>query len=63
MCESRVLASSRPLVPRREVQEDELSRFAARVAAQLQGPEPGAEAVDCLQRLHLVLAASKSPRR
>ncbi|XP_031462476.1 AP-5 complex subunit zeta-1 [Phasianus colchicus] len=47
----------------REVQEDELSRFAARVAAQLQGPEPGAEAADCLQRLHLVLAASKSPRQ
>ncbi|NXC51450.1 AP5Z1 protein, partial [Penelope pileata] len=47
----------------REVQEDELRRFAARVAAQLQGPEPGPEAADCLQRLHLVLAASKWPRR
>ncbi|XP_065588970.1 AP-5 complex subunit zeta-1 isoform X2 [Cyrtonyx montezumae] len=47
----------------REVQEDELNRFAARVAAQLQGPEPGPEAADCLQRLHLVLAASKRPRR
>ncbi|NXJ08737.1 AP5Z1 protein, partial [Odontophorus gujanensis] len=53
----------RPVALRREVQEDELNRFAARVAAQLQGPEPGPEAADCLQRLHLVLAASKSPRR
>ncbi|XP_072205717.1 AP-5 complex subunit zeta-1 isoform X2 [Excalfactoria chinensis] len=47
----------------REVQEDELNRFSARVVTQLQGPEPGAEAADCLQRLHLVLAASKRPRQ
>ncbi|NXK48338.1 AP5Z1 protein, partial [Chauna torquata] len=47
----------------REVQEEELRRFAARVAAQLQGPEPGPEAAACLQRLHLVVAASKQPRR
>ncbi|XP_047917457.2 AP-5 complex subunit zeta-1 isoform X1 [Anser cygnoides] len=47
----------------REVQPEELQRFAARVAAQLQGPEPGPEAAACLQRLHLVVAASKYPRR
>ncbi|XP_035404771.1 AP-5 complex subunit zeta-1 isoform X1 [Cygnus atratus] len=47
----------------REAQPEELQRFAARVAAQLQGPEPGPEAAACLQRLHLVVAASKYPRR
>ncbi|NWX17958.1 AP5Z1 protein, partial [Aegotheles bennettii] len=49
--------------PRREVQPEELRRFASRVAALLQGPEPGPEAVDCLQRLHLTIAATKYPRR
>ncbi|NXI90786.1 AP5Z1 protein, partial [Psophia crepitans] len=47
----------------REIQEEELRRFAARVAALLQGPEPGPEAVDCLQRLHLAVAATKYPRK
>ncbi|KAM6299072.1 AP-5 complex subunit zeta-1 [Aegotheles albertisi] len=47
----------------REVQPEELRRFASRVAALLQGPEPGPEAVDCLQRLHLTIAATKYPRR
>ncbi|KAL2298919.1 hypothetical protein Nmel_014529 [Mimus melanotis] len=48
---------------RREIQEDELRRFAARVSALLQGPEPGPEAVDGLQRLHLTVAATKYPRK
>ncbi|NXP71829.1 AP5Z1 protein, partial [Ramphastos sulfuratus] len=49
--------------PGREIQEEELRRFASRVAALLQGPELGPEAVDCLQRLHLTIAATKYPRR
>ncbi|XP_062359597.1 AP-5 complex subunit zeta-1 isoform X2 [Cinclus cinclus] len=47
----------------REIQEEELRRFAARVSALLQGPEPGPEAVDGLQRLHLTVAATKYPRK
>lgn len=47
----------------REIQEEELRRFASRVAALLQGPELGAEAADCLQRLHLTVAATKYPRK
>ncbi|NXO58554.1 AP5Z1 protein, partial [Aramus guarauna] len=47
----------------REIQEEELRRFAGRVAALLQGPELGPEAVDCLQRLHLTVAATKYPRK
>ncbi|KFV61430.1 AP-5 complex subunit zeta-1, partial [Dryobates pubescens] len=49
--------------PGREIQEEELRRFASRVASLLQGPELGPEAVDCLQRLHLTVAATKYPRR
>ncbi|KFP04524.1 AP-5 complex subunit zeta-1, partial [Calypte anna] len=52
------------LPPRsREIQEEELRRFASRVAALLQAPNPGPEAVDCLQRLHLTIAATKYPRK
>ncbi|NXW59648.1 AP5Z1 protein, partial [Eurystomus gularis] len=47
----------------REIQEEELRRFTSRVAALLQGPELGPEAVDCLQRLHLTVAATKYPRK
>ncbi|KAM9261428.1 AP-5 complex subunit zeta-1 isoform 2-T2 [Cariama cristata] len=47
----------------REIQEEELQRFTSRVAALLQGPELGPEAVDCLQRLHLTVAATKYPRK
>ncbi|XP_030315367.1 AP-5 complex subunit zeta-1 isoform X2 [Calypte anna] len=47
----------------REIQEEELRRFASRVAALLQAPNPGPEAVDCLQRLHLTIAATKYPRK
>ncbi|XP_048177154.1 AP-5 complex subunit zeta-1 [Corvus hawaiiensis] len=47
----------------REIQEEELRRFGARVSALLQGPEPGPEAVDGLQRLHLTVAATKYPRK
>lgn len=52
-----------PLSPAREIQEEELRRFASRVAALLQGPELGPEAVDLLQRLHLAIAATKYPRK
>uniref|UniRef100_A0A8C3Y7L3 Adaptor related protein complex 5 subunit zeta 1 n=1 Tax=Catharus ustulatus TaxID=91951 RepID=A0A8C3Y7L3_CATUS len=47
----------------REIQEEELRRFTARVSAVLQSPEPGPEAVDALQRLHLTVAATKYPRK
>ncbi|NXD49416.1 AP5Z1 protein, partial [Corvus moneduloides] len=52
-----------PDSPGREIQEEELRRFGARVSALLQGPEPGPEAVDGLQRLHLTVAATKYPRK
>uniref|UniRef100_A0A8B9QE08 Adaptor related protein complex 5 subunit zeta 1 n=1 Tax=Apteryx owenii TaxID=8824 RepID=A0A8B9QE08_APTOW len=47
---------------RAEIPEEELGRFVSRVAALLQGRDVGPEAVDCLQRLHLVVAATKYPR-
>ncbi|XP_051638510.1 AP-5 complex subunit zeta-1 isoform X2 [Manacus candei] len=47
----------------REIHEEELRRFAGRVSALLQGPEPGAEAAEGLRRLHLTVAATKYPRR
>ncbi|XP_065500884.1 AP-5 complex subunit zeta-1 isoform X1 [Caloenas nicobarica] len=46
----------------REVRDEELRGFAARVAAALQGPERSPEAASGLQRLHLTLAASRYPR-
>ncbi|NWS17128.1 AP5Z1 protein, partial [Pachyramphus minor] len=52
-----------PSSPGREIHEDELRRFAGRVSALLQGPEPGAEAAEGLRRLHLTVAATKYPRR
>ncbi|NXB75872.1 AP5Z1 protein, partial [Donacobius atricapilla] len=52
-----------PDCPGREIQEEELRRFAARVSALLQSPEAGPEAVDGLQRLHLTVAATKYPRQ
>ncbi|NXE06970.1 AP5Z1 protein, partial [Lophotis ruficrista] len=55
--------SRRPLPSSREIQEEELRRFASRVAALLQGPELGPEAAGCLQRLHLLVAATKYPRK
>ncbi|NXF16725.1 AP5Z1 protein, partial [Rhodinocichla rosea] len=55
--------SDSPDRPGREIQEEELRRFTARVSALLQGPEAGPEAVDGLQRLHLSVAATKYPRK
>ncbi|NXO70153.1 AP5Z1 protein, partial [Phainopepla nitens] len=52
-----------PGSPGREIQQEELRRFAGRVSALLQGPQPGPEAVDGLQRLHLTVAATKYPRK
>nr|XP_021405104.1 AP-5 complex subunit zeta-1 [Lonchura striata domestica] len=56
-------AAERFLRRAREIQPEELRRFAARVSALLQGPEPGPEAVDGLQSLHLTVAATKYPRK
>ncbi|NXD10713.1 AP5Z1 protein, partial [Nothocercus nigrocapillus] len=47
----------------REISPEELGRFVSHVAALLQSRNLGPEAVDCLQRLHLVVAATKYPRR
>ncbi|NXA38284.1 AP5Z1 protein, partial [Eudromia elegans] len=47
----------------REISPEELDRFVSHVATLLQSRNLGPEAVDCLQRLHLVVAATKYPRR
>ncbi|NWI20981.1 AP5Z1 protein, partial [Crypturellus soui] len=47
----------------RDISPEELDRFVSHVAALLRSRNLGPEAVDCLQRLHLVVAATKYPRR
>ncbi|XP_070704688.1 AP-5 complex subunit zeta-1 isoform X2 [Pempheris klunzingeri] len=46
----------------REIQESELQKFNNRLVKLLQGKELGHETVDCLQRLHLILSATKYTR-
>lgn len=46
----------------REIQESELQKFYSRLARLLQGKELGHETVDSLQRLHLILSATKYTR-
>ncbi|XP_031734117.1 AP-5 complex subunit zeta-1 isoform X1 [Anarrhichthys ocellatus] len=46
----------------REIQESELQKFHSRLVKLLQGKELGHEAVDSLQRLHLILSATKYTR-
>uniref|UniRef100_A0A8P4K9U4 Adaptor related protein complex 5 subunit zeta 1 n=1 Tax=Dicentrarchus labrax TaxID=13489 RepID=A0A8P4K9U4_DICLA len=46
----------------REIQESELQKFYSRLVKLLQGKEFGHETVDSLQRLHLILSASKYTR-
>ncbi|XP_054615480.1 AP-5 complex subunit zeta-1 isoform X2 [Dunckerocampus dactyliophorus] len=46
----------------REIQESELEKFYSRLIKLLQGKELGHETVDCLQRLHLILSATKYTR-
>uniref|UniRef100_W5KRM6 Adaptor related protein complex 5 subunit zeta 1 n=1 Tax=Astyanax mexicanus TaxID=7994 RepID=W5KRM6_ASTMX len=47
----------------REIQEDELQRFYGRVSKHLlQSPKEGGEVVDSLQRLHLIVSATKYVR-
>ncbi|KAM6155820.1 AP-5 complex subunit zeta-1 [Rhynchocyon petersi] len=46
----------------REIPDDELSKFCARVTKLLQ-KDPGAEAVDALRRLFLIISATKYGRR
>ncbi|KAM8845348.1 AP-5 complex subunit zeta-1 isoform 2-T2 [Spinachia spinachia] len=46
----------------RDIQEPELQRFHSRLVKLLQGKELGHEAVDSLQRLHLILSATKYTR-
>ncbi|KAL7379479.1 hypothetical protein ABVT39_027923 [Epinephelus coioides] len=43
----------------REIQDSELQKFYGRLVKLLQGKELGHEAVDSLQRLHLILSANK----
>ncbi|KAK9535441.1 hypothetical protein VZT92_007822 [Zoarces viviparus] len=46
----------------REIQESELQKFHSRLVKLLQGKDLGHEAVDSLQRLHLILSATKYTR-
>lgn len=47
----------------REIQEEELQKFYGRVTKYLHsGKEPGGEVVDSLQRLHLIVSATKYAR-
>uniref|UniRef100_A0A8D3DFF9 Adaptor related protein complex 5 subunit zeta 1 n=1 Tax=Scophthalmus maximus TaxID=52904 RepID=A0A8D3DFF9_SCOMX len=46
----------------RDIQEAELKKFYRRLAKLLQGKELGHEAMDSLQRLHLILSATKFTR-
>uniref|UniRef100_A0A8C2ZBL4 Adaptor related protein complex 5 subunit zeta 1 n=1 Tax=Cyclopterus lumpus TaxID=8103 RepID=A0A8C2ZBL4_CYCLU len=46
----------------REIQESELQKFHSRLGKLLQGKELGHEAVDSLQRLHIILSATKYTR-
>ncbi|XP_034749659.1 AP-5 complex subunit zeta-1 isoform X2 [Etheostoma cragini] len=46
----------------REIQESELQKFYTRLVKLLQGKELGHETVDSLQRLHLILSATKYTR-
>ncbi|XP_073351393.1 AP-5 complex subunit zeta-1 isoform X2 [Pagrus major] len=46
----------------REIQESELHKFHSRLIKLLQGKELGHETVDSLQRLHLILSATKYTR-
>nr|XP_057905218.1 AP-5 complex subunit zeta-1 isoform X1 [Doryrhamphus excisus] len=46
----------------REIQESELQKFYSRLMKLLQGKDLGHETVDCLQRLHLILSATKYTR-
>ncbi|XP_036943677.1 AP-5 complex subunit zeta-1 isoform X1 [Acanthopagrus latus] len=46
----------------REIQESELNKFYSRLVKLLQGKELGHETVDSLQRLHLILSATKYTR-
>ncbi|XP_041812968.1 AP-5 complex subunit zeta-1 isoform X2 [Chelmon rostratus] len=46
----------------REIQESELQKFYSRLVKLLQGKELGHETVDSLQRLHLILSATKYTR-
>ncbi|XP_045930575.1 AP-5 complex subunit zeta-1 isoform X2 [Micropterus dolomieu] len=47
----------------REIQESELQKFYSRLVKLLQGKEPCHETVDSLQRLHLILSATKYTRK
>ncbi|CAL1588810.1 unnamed protein product [Knipowitschia caucasica] len=47
----------------REIQDSELQKFYSRLLKVIQGKDLGHEAVDSLQRLHLILSATKFTRR
>ncbi|KAM9780524.1 LOW QUALITY PROTEIN: AP-5 complex subunit zeta-1 [Neosynchiropus ocellatus] len=56
------VGSDRLIQQAREIQEPELQRFYSRLVKLLQAKELGHEAVDSLQRLHLILSACKRAR-
>lgn len=47
----------------REIQDEELQQFCSRVIKRLQKDEPGPDAVDALQRLFLIVSATKYKRK
>ncbi|XP_064449430.1 AP-5 complex subunit zeta-1 isoform X1 [Mirounga angustirostris] len=47
----------------REIQDEELQKFCSRVVKLLQKDEPGPDAVDALQRLFLIVSATKYKRK
>lgn len=58
--------NSRSPTPRfsfREIQDEELQKFCSRVAKLLQKDDPGPDAADALQRLFLIVSATKYKRR
>lgn len=57
----RLRLNNRTVIPR-EIQESELQKFYGRLLKLLQAKELGHETVDSLQRLHLILSATKYTR-
>lgn len=49
--------------PSREIQDEELGKFISRIAGLLQNQDLGNETIDCLQRLFLIVAATKYGRK
>uniref|UniRef100_K7FTE5 Adaptor related protein complex 5 subunit zeta 1 n=1 Tax=Pelodiscus sinensis TaxID=13735 RepID=K7FTE5_PELSI len=51
------------LVLTREIQDEELRKFSSRITSLLQNHDLGIETIDCLQRLFLIVSATKYDRK